>query len=223
MDELILRAEPRTVLGKKVNRLRRAGQVPGIVYGPVVDETVPVVVDRREFERFYQTNGHSTLFTLRWDGGEQPVFIREVQQDPIKQVALHVDFFAPNLRKSLRTMVPIALHNPNEHAQGVLTQLRTEVEVEGLPADIPHQLDVDLSTLVAVGDAIRLADLTLPKGITLPGDPDDVLIILSPEAVVEEPEVEEEAAEGEEAEGEAGEGTGEDVGEAEESSEGDDN
>jgi large subunit ribosomal protein L25 len=216
MDELMLTAERRTVLGKQVKRLRREGRVPGIVYGPVVTENTPVTVDRREFERFYHANGHATLFTLRWDGGEQTVFIREVQEDPIKRQALHVDFFAPNLLKSLRTMVPVALHNPNPEAQGVLTQLRTEVEVEGLPRDIPHQIDVDLSGLVNVGDAVRVGDLTLPRGITAATDPDELLAHLSAETVVE-PEVAEEieAEEGEPAEAEAaaepGEAAGGDV------------
>ncbi len=203
MDELILRAEPRTLLGKKVKRLRRDGQVPGVVYGPVVSETVPVTVNRKDFDQFYQSNGHATLFTLQWDGGEQAVFIREVQQDPIKRAPVHIDFFAPNLRKLLRTMVPLALHNQREDAEGVLTQLRTEIEVEGLPRNIPHQIDVDLSGLLAVGDAIRISDIVVPAGITTTGDPEEVLLSLSAEAAVEEPEVAEveEGAEGEPAEG----------------------
>ena len=210
MDELILRAEPRTVLGKKVKRLRRDGQVPGVVYGPVVSETVAVTVDRKAFDQFYQVNGHATLFTLQWDGGEQAVFIREVQQDPIKRAPVHIDFFAPNLRKVLRTMVPLALHHHSEDAEGVLTQLRTEIEVEGLPRDIPHQIDVDLSGLMAVGDAIRISDIVVPAGITTTGDPDEVLLSVAAEAVVEEPEVTEveEGAEGEAEQTESGDATG---------------
>ena len=206
MDELILRAEQRTLLGKKVKRLRREGQVPGVVYGPVMTGTTPVTVERKTFDQFYRRHGHATLFTLEWEGGQQTVFIREVQEDPIKRAPVHIDFFAPNLRKVLRTMVPIALHNPNHEAEGVLSQLRTEIEVEGLPRAIPHQIDVDLSELVAVGDAIRIGDLTMPEGITATGDPDEVIANLTAETVVEEPEVteaEEAAAdrEGAEAEG----------------------
>lgn len=201
MVDLILRAERRTVLGKQVKRLRREGQVPGIVYGPVIDETVPVSVDRKSFERFYQTNGHATLFTLEWDGGKETVFIRDVQQNPIKRQSIHVDFFAPNLRKVLRTMVPIAFHNPNPDAIGILTHLRNEVEVEGLPRDIPHQLDLDLSGLLNVGDALRVSDLTLPRGITATLDEEETLVTLAAETVEPEPEVEE-VEEGEEVAGE---------------------
>ena len=206
----MLKAERRTTLGKQVKQLRRQGLVPGIVYGPVVAETVPVTVDRREFGRFYQANGHSTLFTLRWDGGEESVFIHEVQEDPIKRVPLHVDFFAPNLRKLLRAMVPIVLHNPNPDAEGVLTQLRTEIEVEGLPTDIPHQVDAEISGLVAVGDTLRVSDLTLPAGVTAVTDAEEPLAHLSAETV-EEPELAEaiEAEEGTAAEAEAAAAPGE--------------
>jgi len=213
MDELILRAEPRTVLGKQVKRLRREGRVPGVVYGPVVERGVPVTVDRREFQRFYQSAGHATLFTLQWEGGEQAVFIREVQQDPIKRLPVHVDFFAPNLRNVLRAMVPLALHNPDSDADGVMTQLRTEVEVEGLPRDIPHQLDVDLSGLRRVGDAFHVSDLTLPRGITATTDAEELLVHLSAETVEEPTEDETTEAEAAVDGGTAAEGA--DAGDAE--------
>ena len=79
-DELILRAEPRSVHGKKVKALRREGLIPGVVYGPVVEGTVSVSVNRRIFDKFFMANGHSTVFSLEWDGGKQPVLIREVQR-----------------------------------------------------------------------------------------------------------------------------------------------
>lgn len=189
MDEIVLAAERRTVLGKKVKRMRRDGRVPGIVYGPVVADTVPVSVDRRDFDRFYRTNGHATLFTLRWDGGEQVVFIRDVQEDVIRRAPLHVDFFAPNLRKVLRTLVPLVLHHQNTDAEGVLTQVRTEVEVEGLPRNIPSQIDADISGLAAVGDGLRVADLTLPEGVTAITDGEELLVHLAAETAAEPEEV----------------------------------
>ena len=210
MNTLTLQAERRTVRGKQVKRLRRAGRVPGIVYGPVVRETVPVTVDRREFDRFYHVNGHATLFTLRWDGGERAVFIREVQEDPIRREPLHVDFFAPNLSKPVRAAVPLVLHQPNPQAEGILTELRAEVEVEALPADIPHQIDADISHLVAVGDALRAGDLTLPKGVSMVTAADEPLVHLSAETVVEPAVAEEiEAEEGTPAEAEAATAPGE--------------
>jgi len=205
-DELILMAEPRTVHGKQVKRLRREGKIPGVVYGPVVENTISVSVDRRAFERFYWQHGHSTIFKLQWDGGEQPVLIREVQTDPIRKDPLHVDFFAPNLRVKLRAMVPVVLHNASADMAGLLNTILTEVEVEALPMDLPHQLDVDISELTEVGDHVRVSDITLPENVDLITDPEETIATVVAETVAEEPE---EAAEGEEAaaeEAEAAEG-----------------
>jgi len=207
-DELILRAEPREIHGKKVKRLRREGLVPGVVYGPVVTDTVSVSVNRREFERFFSRNGHSTIVSLEWDGGKQPVLVREVQTDPVTRDPLHVDFFAPNMRVALRQLVPIAMHHLGDH-EGVLQAVLTEVEVEALPANLPHQIDVDISSLVSVGDTVHVSDATVPDNVTLITAPEELIASLVAEAVEEEPEAVEEAeaaeGEGEEAatEGEA--------------------
>jgi large subunit ribosomal protein L25 len=211
MSELTMNAEVRTVLGKKVARLRRNGLIPGVVYGPVVPETVQVSVDRREFDRFFKAHGHTTLFTLTWDGGTQPVFIREVQQDPVRREPLHIDFFAPNMLQALRAMVQVVFHSPAEHIDGVLTELRTEVEVEALPTEVPHQIDVDISGLTNAGDAVHVSDIVAPQGVTILTGADEILAHVSASRVVEEPaaaeeEVEEGEAEaaGEEAAAEAG-------------------
>ena len=195
MDDIVFAAERRSLLGKKVKQLRRGGRIPGIVYGPIVSETVPVTVDRRDFDRFYRTNGHATLFTLRWDGGEETVYIHDVQEDAIRRAPLHVEFFAPNLRKSLRTLVPLVLHHPNPDAEGVLTQVRAEVEVEGLPRSIPSQINADISGLAAIGDGLHVSDLTMPEGITAITDGEELLVHLVAETA-EEPETAGEAAEG---------------------------
>ncbi|HYI24236.1 MAG TPA: 50S ribosomal protein L25 [Thermomicrobiales bacterium] len=196
-DALILRAEPRDVHGKKVRRLRREGLVPGVVYGPVVEGTVSVSVNRRDFERFFMQNGHSTVFTLEWDGGSQPVLIREVQVDPVQRNPLHIDFFAPNMRVVLRQSVQLVLHNVGDHS-GVLQSILNEVEVEALPADLPHQIDVDASSLTSVGDSIYVRDLPALANIRIVTGEDELIASLVAEAV----EAAEEAEEGEAAEGE---------------------
>jgi large subunit ribosomal protein L25 len=213
MDELILRAEPRTVVGKKVKQLRRDGLIPGVVYGPGLtsQETVQVSVNRRDFDRFYMAHGHSTLFSLQWDGGSQTVFIREVQQEPVKRTALHIDFFAPNMRKELVAPVPVVLRHAAEHHEGIVNQVRAEIMVSALPQALPHEIDVDISQLVNVGDSIRVGDLTMPKGVTAVTPDDELLVLISAEAVAEPeeaPEAEEGEVTAEEAEGEAAEAEG---------------
>ena len=218
-DELILMAEPRTVHGKKVKRLRREGRVPGVVYGPVIDNTISVSVEQFGFEKFYMQHGHSTIFKLKWDGGEETVLIREVQVDPVRRDPLHVDFFAPNLRVKLRASVPVVLVHANPDMEGLLNTILSEVEVEALPMDLPNQLEADISGLGEVGDHIRVGELTMPENVELITDPEETIATVVAETVEEEPEAEEaegEAVEGEEAEGEeAAEGEGEESGEEE--------
>lgn len=205
MAELILRAEPRTILGKKVKQLRRNGRIPAVVYGPVLSDTISVSVDTREFERFYHRAGHATLFTLKWEGGEQAVVIRDVQVDPVKHTPIHADFFAPNLRVVLTASVPITFQNEPEVAGATLTHNLNELQVSALPAEIPQHIDVDLSGLAEVGDSVRAGDVTLPQGVTLVTPEDEILANLSAVAVEPEPE-EVEAADEEAAEAVAEEG-----------------
>lgn len=215
MSDLVLRAEPRTVVGKKVKQLRREGMVPGVVYGPVIDGTVEVSVEGRAFEKFYSVNGHSTLFELDLDGTAHQVFIREVQIDPVRRSMLHIDFFAPNLRKEITASVPVVLHHLSSDAEGVLNHARNEIEVRGLPAALPHQVDADIAQMLSVGDTLRAGDLALPDGVALVTDPDELIASLVAEAVEEVAEVaevaeaveeaEEAATEAQEAEAEAAE------------------
>jgi large subunit ribosomal protein L25 len=198
MAKLSFPAQARTVTGKQVRQLRRDGLVPGIVYGPVVEGTVPVMVDRRDFMKFYQAHGHSTLFDLNWDGGVESVFIREVQVDPVRRNPLHIDFFAPNLRRVIRAMVPLVLHNPSGTSRAIFTELRTDVEIEALPARMPAQLDVDVSGLENVGDAVHVRDITLPAGVELVTDGDEIIAQMAPAAASED-DVEEAATEDQEA------------------------
>jgi large subunit ribosomal protein L25 len=199
MADLVLRAEPRSVVGKKVKRLRREGRIPGVVYGPVVEGTVQVSVDRREFDKFYHRAGHSTLFTLEWDGAKQPVFIREVQLEPVRHDPLHIDFFAPNLLKELTASVPVVVHHPNPNAEGILNHVHTEIQLRGLPSDMPHQIDADISHLLQVGDALRVVDLSLPSGVISVTNEDEVIVSLVAQYVEPVEEVEEAEVEGEEA------------------------
>ena len=201
-DELILMAEPRDVHGKKVKRLRREGLIPGVVYGPVVDGTVSVSVNSREFNKFFMTNGHSTIFSLKWDGGDQPVLIREVQRDPVRQDILHIDFFAPNMNVKLRQNVSVSLSGAVEVTGGMLQQIITELEVEALPSDLPSEITLDVSGLEEIGDSISIADVPAIDKVEFITDADTVIASIVAEAVQEEEPTEDE--EGEAVEGEEG-------------------
>jgi large subunit ribosomal protein L25 len=134
------------------------------------------------------------MFTLRWEGGEQPVFIKEVQVHPVRQAPLHVDFFAPNLLNELSVTVPLHFTGANPPADGALTTSHSELTLRALPTALPHQLEVDLSGLVEVGAVLRAGDIPLPDGVTLETGADEVVVLIAA-ATAPEPEPEPEAAE----------------------------
>ena len=202
-NELVLMAEPRDVHGKKVKALRRQGLIPGVVYGPVVDGTVSVSVNSRDFNKFFMAHGHSTIFTVKWDGGSQPVLIREVQRDPVRQDILHIDFFAPNMNVMLRQHVSVTLANVPEINGAMLQQSLNDIEVEALPANLPSEITIDVSHLEAVGDTITVADVPAMENVTLITEAETTIASIVAEAVQEEEPVEGE--EGEEVEGEESE------------------
>jgi len=197
MSQPTLSAEARTVVGKKVKNLRKNGLVPGVVYGPGLQETVQVSVEERVFSKFYQIHGHSTLFDLTSDGATYQVLIRDVQMDPVRRNPVHVDFFAPNLQKEITALVPLLLHNAPD-GPGIFTPNITELHVSGLPREIPARIEVDCSVLQDEGDSIRVGDLVVPAGITVLTTDDEVIATLTPKISAEAFEAAEAEAAGEE-------------------------
>ncbi len=196
MSQPTLSAEARTISGKKVKNLRKQGIVPAVVYGPGLDETVQISVDERTFSKFYQIHGHSTLLKLTSNGKNYQVLIRDVQVDPVRRNPLHVDFFAPNLKKETTASVPLMLINTPD-GPGIFTPVLSELHVSGLPRDIPTRIEVDCSVLQEEGDSIRVADLQTPDGITVLTHDEEVIATLTPKVSQEAFEAAEAEAAGE--------------------------
>lgn len=196
MSQPTLSAEERTVVGKRVKQLRKEGLVPGVIYGPGLKETIQISVDAKTFAKFYQVHGHSTLFALSAAGKKHQVLIRDVQVDPVRRTAVHVDFFAPNLKKETTASVPLMLVNTPE-GPGIFTPNLSELHVSGLPREIPARIEVDCSVLQNEGDAIRVSDIVVPEGITVLTGMDEVVATLTPKVSQAQFEAEEAAAAGE--------------------------
>jgi large subunit ribosomal protein L25 len=214
---------PREVIGKKVRALRREGLTPANIYGPKVEST-PVQVLTEELRQVLKTAGRNDIVYLRLDGDEpRPTFVRDVQQNPVTDAILHVDFFQISLRDKVRADVPIHLVGLSPAVDtfgGILMHGLDHVAVEALPTEVPSFLELDVSSLVEINQALHVSDLELPEDVTLLTDAEQVVAKVAPPAVEPEPEVEEEeeAVEGEAAEEEgAEEGAGEPAAETEES------
>jgi len=180
---------PRAVTGKKVARLRRAGVLPGVVYGGHKDST-PVETDLKEFERGYRRWGTTTLLTLTGLDAEQPALIHEVSRSTLTGKLLHVDFQRVSLTEKVHAAVPIhfAGESPAVKGGGVLVHAISEVQVEAFPQDIPHNIEVDLTTLLEIDDSIYIRDLRYDSTkFKILDDEDELIVRVVPVRIEEEP------------------------------------
>ncbi len=191
-----LTASTRSVIGKESKKLRREGVVPGIVYGPVVDEPVAVSVNMKEIDRTYIAYGPNVLVDLLVDGSKYTVYMRHMTMDRLKRQPMHIEFFAPNLNVEINTSIPLVVIGQPANTDGILTYGREAIEVRGLPDDLPAVIEVDVTGLEEIDQTIHLRDLTLPEGVTVLSDPEEMIVKLAaPQLEVVAEAVEEEGAE----------------------------
>lgn len=200
--------EKRTVLGKKVKKLRREGILPANIYGKEI-KSLAVQVPLTEFEKVYKETGETGLLDLEVNKELHPVLIHNLQIDPLTRSPLHADFFQVNLKEKVKTMVPVVTLNEAKAVTdklGILLQPLSEVEVEALPEDLPEKIEVDVASLSAVDEQITVSDLKLPKGVEILTDSSQVVVKIA-ELVTKEAEAQaaEEAAAAEAAKAETAE------------------
>lgn len=211
---------------RAARRLRREGNVPGIVYGGG-KEPITFQVDSRELRLALSHAGAVLDLSVDGEAGN-PVVVKELTRHPVNGTAVHLDLLRVRLDQAIQATVVLDLVGtdsaPGVKEGGVLELVTRELTIEALPTDIPDSLEYDVSEM-SIGDTVTLAELTIPEKVKLIGDPEAVVATLTPPRlqIEEEPEIEEETElvgeEGEaaEGEGEAAEGEGQGEGGGEES------
>jgi large subunit ribosomal protein L25 len=203
-----LKAKERSLFGSKVKRLRREGWVPGVMYGHGF-ESVPLKFDKYDLRDVLSQVGGSQLVNIQVENADGPEFalLREVQRDVITGDLLHVDFYRVMMSQTITTEIPLLTVGESpvaEQKEGILLHGVAEIEVECRPGDLVDAIEVDMSGLTEVGQAILVDDLAVPSGIDVLTDPDEMVARLVPleEVELERPaaEVEEELIMGEEGE-----------------------
>jgi len=182
-----LHAQTRTERGKQLRALRAAGQIPAVVYG-AKEEATPLSLSAIEFGKVFRAAGESTVITLSGLDDDKEVLVQDVSFDPVTGVMLHVDFYAIEKGKKVTVDVPIEFvgEAPVLKLGAVLTKVLHAIEVEALPKDLPHEITVDVSALVAIDDQITVADIAVPAGVTVLNDSEETIVVAS--AVEEESE-----------------------------------
>ena len=195
MEERVLAAQPRESRKKgPAGRLRRAGRIPAVIYGHA--EPKAVSVDAKEFYGLFRHISESTIITLKADGEDVEVLIKDYDEDLRTNSVSHVDFYAIQAGTVLRTHIGIHLEGSPKGVRegGVLEQQLHDVEIECLPKDIPeHAFSVDVTGL-DIGDSVHVSDIPEPPGVTFLTGGDHVVALVN--ATREEVEEEVEGEEG---------------------------
>jgi len=204
MAEATLHAELREDKGTQVVKsLRKQGRIPAVFYAHG-EECISLSVDVKEFTRLIAAQVNILTLALPGDK-EQKCIIKEVQHDPVTDEPLHADIMGIKMTEKIRISIPIHLNGSpiGVREGGILEHSLREVEVEGLPLDIPEHLDVNVENM-QIGDVVTLADIPVDKVRFLTDEHHPVAHVILPKVVQVEEEVEEglEGLEGEETEGE---------------------
>ncbi len=175
-QQVTFEVAPRTVMGKATKRLRRAGIIPGNVYGHK-QASVPVQVDAVEFERLRRAHGLRNIIALRMGTSRpQTVLVRHLQHDALSGKILHIDFSRVNLEETIESKIPLHFVGEAPGVKvfgGVLLHLLEALPVECKAEDIVEHIDVDVSSLAEIGDVLHARDVPLPAGYKLTIDPDE--------------------------------------------------
>ena len=186
--EAVLEAIARETFGKnEARRTRREGKVPGVLYGGDGAKATPISVEPKALLKIlHSESGANTLISLKLSGAaDTKVLVKEYQLDPVTHQVLHADFYRVAMDKLIQVTIPVVVKGEPKGVKqqgGILEFIRREIEVECLPADIPENVEVDVSELM-LHQGIRVRDLTIDPKWTPKSDPDMMLVhVIMPKA-----------------------------------------
>lgn len=182
-----LAVEKRTQFGRALTALRERGFIPAELYGRGV-ENLHLSVREKDFTRVFREAGESALVTIAVNGDKRPVMIHDVSFDPVTDEVMSVDFYQVRLDEKIRVKVPLEFTGDSAavKAGGVLVRAMQELEVESLPAEIPHAITVDLNALTEIGTSIYVEHLSIPKSAKVFVDPKTVVATITAKMTEEE-------------------------------------
>lgn len=164
-----LKAEKRTITGKKVRRLRSEGITPANIYGKGF-ASLSIQLPIKDFKTIYDKVHETGLIDLIVGKDTHPVLIHNVQIHPLSREAIHVDFYKVNLKEKVKTSIPIVSigqSKAEKEKAGALMQSLNEIEIEALPTEIPESIEISIENLAQIDDHILVSDLKVPTGVEI--------------------------------------------------------
>ncbi len=191
MEKLVINATKRTIIGKQVGALRRAGKLPGVIYGHKV-EPIAILMDLKESTRVLNNTTSSSVIIINVEGTEYASLVREKQRDYLKNRFIHIDFQAVSQTEKIRAEVNIEMIGVApaiKDFNGVLVEGVDSITVEALPKDLPERFIIDISVLKQIGDSITLRDIPVPAGVDILDSLDETIVHITSPAAEEVEEV----------------------------------
>lgn len=155
--------------GVKVDALRKSGEIPAVFYGAGVENT-PVSVSKIEFKKVWREAGESSAVKVTMTDKTIDALIHDVQTDPVTDEPIHADFLAIDMNKTIKVKIPLEFEGVSlavKSGIGNLVKVLHEVEVEALPANLPHNLVVDITPLEGLDSTIAVSDIKVSTGVTM--------------------------------------------------------
>jgi large subunit ribosomal protein L25 len=178
----------RVLEDKSVNAVRREGLIPAELYGHDIPN-VHLSIAAKEFAKVYAAAGENTVVTLVMGTDKRPVIIHHVERHYLSGQPASVDFYQVRMDEKITAYVPILFVGDSaavREKSAVINKSMTEIEVEALPNDLPHDLTVDLSLLDDIDKTIYVRDMVVPKGVTVLVDEDTAIATATAPRVEEE-------------------------------------
>jgi large subunit ribosomal protein L25 len=188
MQKFQLKAQARDLKSTTPDKLRKAGQLPAVLYGRNI-KNQSLTVNAAEFDKVLKKAGESTIIDLVTDDGKtHPVLIHDVQIHYLTSQPTHADFYAVSMTQKLKTKVVLEFTGESKAVKemgGVLVKNLTELEVECLPADLPHSIIVNISPLDALNSSLHVKNITVPDGVKILTLGEEVIAKVQPPRDVE--------------------------------------
>ena len=177
---LTLKAEIRNKTDK-LDQIRKAGKVPAVFYGKKEASTA-ISIPKIDFLKIWKEAGESSVITLETPKGIKESLIQDVDLDPITGVPRHADFYVFEKGHKVEVELPLeftGIAPAVKDLGGMFVKILHELKVEAMPKDLPHNIEADISSLADFGDQILAKDITLPAGVELRENPEEVVALVS--------------------------------------------
>ena len=176
--EFKIKAQKREIMGKKVSQLRDQGMIPAVIYGHDF-KSAPLQLDRHSFLKILNETGETTIIDLEVQGEKnEKVLIHDIAREPVTGEILHIDFYRTQADQAMVVEVPLVFEGISSAVKdlgGILVTSLKNIKVRALPADLPHDIKIDISSLKNIDDHIKVSDIPIIEKVEFLADAEEMV------------------------------------------------